>query len=81
MPNVLGPRDLVCRPDYMDETVLNTNKQMTKFDLATKQVKVNLGSLFKLTMIDPNPQYYIPSFREIGPPVPEKKLLNCIWVW
>ena len=34
MLNVLGPKNLVCRPDNMDETLLNTNKQMTKFDLA-----------------------------------------------
>ena len=60
----------------MDETALSTNKQMTKFDIATKKVKVNLGSLFKLTMIDPNPQCYIQSFREIGPLVPKKKLLT-----
>ena len=32
-------------------------------------------------MMDPNPQCYIPSFREIGPLVPEKKFLYCIWAW
>ena len=25
VPNVLSPRDLVCRPDYMDETVYTTH--------------------------------------------------------
>ena len=27
MPNVLGPRDLVSRPENMDETVLHTHGQ------------------------------------------------------
>ena len=37
VPNVLSPRDLICRPGNMDETVLNTNKQMTKYDFSTKR--------------------------------------------
>ena len=30
MPNVLSPRDLVSRPDNMDETALHTRHLMTK---------------------------------------------------
>ena len=29
VPNVLSPRDLVSRPDNMDETVLHTNTKRT----------------------------------------------------
>ena len=36
MPNVFSPRDLVSRPDNMDETVPHV-----------KQVKVNPGSSFE----------------------------------
>ena len=47
-----------------------------KFDLAVKWVKVNKGSSFEQTMIDPSPQCYISSLVEIGPLVPEKKILK-----
>ena len=30
-------------------------------------------------MMGPSPRYYIPSFLEIGPAVPEKKIY--IWAW
>ena len=47
-------------------------KAFTKFDLAIKQVKVNLGLSFEQTKVDPSPQCYIPSFMKIGPLVSEK---------
>ena len=31
MPNVLGPRDLVSRPDNMDETVLLSSRSLLVF--------------------------------------------------
>ena len=31
MPNVLGPRDLVFRPDNMDETIPHTTQLIFKF--------------------------------------------------
>ena len=40
--------------------------QITKFDLAVKKVKVTPGSSFEQPMMDRSPQYYIPSFVEIG---------------
>ena len=46
--------------------------QITKFDLNVKWVKVTPWSSFDQTMIDRSPRCYIPSFVEIGPPVPEK---------
>ena len=50
--------------------------QVTKFDLAVKQVKVNPGSSFEQTKMDWSPRCYIPSFVEIGPPVLEKKIFE-----
>ena len=47
---------------------------VTKFDLAIKEVKVNPGSSFEQTMIGRSHRCYIPSFMEIGPLVPEKKI-------
>ena len=46
--------------------------EVTKFDLAVKKVKVTPGSSFEQTMMGWSPQCYIPSFVEIGLPVPEK---------
>ena len=48
--------------------------QVTKFDFAVKWVKVTPGSSFEQTMMDRSPQCYMPSFVEIGLPVPEKIL-------
>ena len=50
--------------------------QITKFDLAVKLVKVNPGSLFEQIIMGWSPRCYIPSFVEIGPPVPEKKIIE-----
>ena len=44
MPNVLSPRDLVSRPDNMDETVLHTNWPLR---LA--------GNLIVVALLDPHP--------------------------
>ena len=49
---------------------------ITKFDLAVKYVKVNPGSSFQQTMMGWSPRCYIPSFVEIGQPVPEKKIFE-----
>ena len=46
--------------------------QITKSDLAVKWVKVTPGISFEQTMMDRSLQYYMPSFVEIGLPVPEK---------
>ena len=46
MPNVLSPRDLVSRPDKMDNTVLHT-QLMCDFDL----VYAKTGFLMKLTFL------------------------------
>ena len=40
------------------------------------KVKANPGSSFEQTMMGRGPQCYIPSFVEIGRPVPEKKILK-----
>ena len=53
-------------------TISHRKAEVTKFDLAVKQVKVTGGSSFEQTMMGWSPQCYIPSFVEIGPPVPEK---------
>ena len=53
--------------------------QITKFDLAVKLVKVTPGSSFEQTMMGRSPQYYIPSFVEIGLLVPEKKFLKVFY--
>ena len=58
--------------------------KVTKFDLAVKLVKVTPGSSFEQFIISWSPQCYIPSFVEIGPTSPEKKILNGfyhIWAW
>ena len=58
---------------------------VTKFDLAIKKVKVTPGSSFEQFMMGWSPQCYIPSFVEIGLPVPEKIfegfLSYTVWVW
>ena len=46
--------------------------QITKFDLAVKLITVTPGSSFEKKMMGRSPQYYIPSFVEIGLPGPEK---------
>ena len=51
-------------------------KPVTKFDFAIKYVKVNKGSSFEQTMMGLSPRCYIPSFVEISPPVPEKKIFE-----
>ena len=43
MPNVLSPRDLVSRPDSMDETVLHT--PVYKCRIMIKAVPVSIGSV------------------------------------
>ena len=45
---------------------------VTKFELTVKSVKVTPGSSFEQTMMGWSPLCYIPSFVEIGQPVPEK---------
>ena len=58
--------------------------QVTKFDLAVKKVKDNLGSSFEQTIMGWSPRCYIPCCLEIGPPVPGKNFLKgfcCIWAW
>ena len=49
---------------------------VTKFDFAVNLVKVTPGSSFVQTMMGRSPRCYIPSFLEIGPPVPEKKMFE-----
>ena len=49
---------------------------MTKFDLAVKKVKVTPGSSFEQTIMGRSPRCYIPSFVEIGSPVPVKKIFE-----
>ena len=45
-------------------------------------VKVNPGSSFVQTMMGRSPRCYIPSFVEIGPPVPEKIFEGFYkWAW
>ena len=53
-------------------TFSNRKAEVTKFDLAVKKVKVTQGSSFEQTMMGWTLQCYIPSFVEIGLPVPEK---------
>ena len=50
--------------------------KVSKFDLAIKYVKVTSGSSFEQTMMGRSPRCYIPSFLEIGLPVPEKKIFE-----
>ena len=50
----------------------------SKFDLAVKKIKVTQGSSFEQTMMGWTPQLYIPSFVEIGPPVPENKIFEGV---
>ena len=45
-------------------------------ELAVKKVKVTLGSFFELTMMGRSPKCYIPSLKEIGPPIPGKKIFE-----
>ena len=56
-----------CFPSFLQKTYV------TKFDLAVKLVKVTPWSSFEQTMMDRSPKCYMPSFVEIGPPVPGKK--------
>ena len=51
---------------------------VTKFDLAVKKIKVNPRSSFEQTMMGRSPRCYIPSFVEIGPLVPEKKIFEGV---
>ena len=37
-------------------------------------------SSFEQTMMGRSPRCYIPSFVEIGPPVPEKKIFEALWM-
>ena len=59
------------------------NAYETKFDLGVNKVKVNPVSSFVQTMMGWSLLCYIPSFMEIGPPVPEKtfKGFYHIWAW
>ena len=50
----------------------------TKFDLAIKWVKVELGSYFEQSMMGRSLQCFIPSFVEIGPSVQERKSFEGI---
>ena len=47
-----------------------------KFDLAIKQVKVNIDSSFVQIWKGPHPQCYIPSPKAIGLLDPEKKIFK-----
>ena len=49
---------------------------VTKFDLAIKYVKVNLGSSFEQIIMGRSHQCYIPSFVEIDPPVLERTIFE-----
>ena len=43
MPNVLSPRDLVSRPDNMDETVLSSSYRFTRTeDLSGHSVEIHV---------------------------------------
>ena len=55
--------------------------QVTSFDLAVKYVKVTPGSSFEQTMIGWSPRRYIPSFVDIGLPIPEKKIFEGFLQW
>ena len=55
-------------------TFYYTKAYVTNFDLAVKLVKVNPWSSFDQTMMYPRHKCYIPSFVDIGPLVPEKKI-------
>ena len=60
------------------------NAYVTKLDLGVNKVNVNPGSSFVQTMMGWSPRCYIPSFVEIGPPVPEEKIFKGfyhIWLW
>ena len=49
---------------------------VTKFDRAVKKIKGTPGSSFEQTMMGRSPRCYIPTFVEIGLPVPEKKIFE-----
>ena len=51
-------------------TFSHIKAKVAKFDIAVKQLKVNLGLSFEQTIVGLCPQCYIPSFVEIGPLVP-----------
>ena len=60
MPNVLSPRDLVSKPDNMDETVLHTlfinysfylTKEIILIDLEGSQKEVTVTFSFKCMLI------------------------------
>ena len=53
--------------------------KVIKFDLAVLKVKVTPGSSFEQTMMGRSPRCYIPSFVEIGLPVPEKKIFEVFF--
>ena len=58
--------------------------EVTKYDLAVKEVKVTPGSSFEQTIMGWSPRCYIPSFVKIGLSVLEKKIFEGfyhIWVW
>ena len=57
-------------------TFSHTNAYATKFDLDLKYVKVIPGSPFMQFILGPRPKCYIPSFMQIGPAVPEKKIFE-----
>ena len=60
------------------------NAYVSKFVLGLNYVLVNPGSSFVQTIMGWSPRCYIPSFVEIGPPVPEEKIYKGfyhIWAW
>ena len=50
--------------------------EVTKSDIAVKQVKINPGSSFEQTMMGWSPNCYILSLVEIGLTVPDKKIFE-----
>ena len=63
-------------------TFCNRKAEVTKFELAVKKVKVTQGLSFEQTLMGWTLQYYIPTFVEIGPLVPEKKIFKGFYhIW
>ena len=67
--------NLLSATSNFQATSCNNEKPKLR-NLTAKYVKVTPGSSFEKTIMGRSPQWYIPSFVEIDPPVPVKKILE-----
>ena len=74
-PNSRSQEAIISKESMID-TFYHVKAKAAKFDLTVKKVKVTPGSSFVQTMMGRSSKCYIPSFMEIGPLVPVKKIFE-----